>query len=694
MPRRLLFVPVMLLAALALALAAIVEFPQQARPRLPPSIAILLPPALPAAKSYSSVHWLEQNWSDADRFWAHHASQGTATLPIPYAWFLALEQPGLSLFSQPGLLRDDAYLARIGFIPSPRSLDGGAGALRAYGFGGNEPPPPEAAPSTSLQWSAADNRDGLPVGFARAAIAVDPRDGSASPDRIGLTCAACHTGHIDYNGVSLRFDGGPAMVNFNALERAVSLSLFYTLKTPFRFDRFAARVLGPRADAQARSKLRADLSAAFDAIVASARATGAIEAAAGQASSPENFGRLDALNRIGNRLFFEDLGGPRGGGALAVNYHATDAPVRFPALWSVPWFAWAEYDASIEQPLVRNVGEALGVGALVNLGGGAKKDLFASSVKLENIVWMEDLLRGGDFFSSAQGGLRAPKWPAAFFPGDAAWAIDPARVARGRALYSELCAGCHLGPIADPAFDQKYPDRALKNSDAWRTGANGARTLDLRQIPVALVGTDPAQSEVLRSRMIEPPAIFGLDPQRDIAERWNCPQDLAGFSGKDLPFSLALMASVDRIARKWMDDHATPEDERAKIFGPRKSCPNPEAQAVYRARTLDGVWATAPYLHNGSVPSLYWLLRKASERPQQFCLGARDYDPREVGYRADPVCAEGETLFSTRDAAGRPIKGNSVAGHSFEAGGLRPGVVGRALSDGERADLIEYLKTL
>ncbi len=678
-------------AACALALAGAIEFPEKARPLLPASTAILLPPPLPAAAPPKKAYWLDQNWSDADRFWTHHASQGTATLPIPYDWFMALEQPGLSLWSAPGLLSDSAYLARIGFIPSPRSLAADPGILKTYGYGQERAAAHPATPSTGLRWTPSDNRDGLPVGFARTQVPLDPRDKKLSPDRIGLNCAACHTSHIEYRGVSLRFDGGPAMLNLNALERAVSLSLFYTLKTPGRFTRFADRVLGRSASEEDREKLRSGLAKAFDSIVVAARASGASEAASGQADTPENFGRLDALNRIGNRLFYEDLGGPAGGDAIAGNFHATDAPVRFPALWSAPWFAWAEYDASIEQPLVRNVGEALGVGALIDLKDGAEgKNLFASTVALQNIVWIEDLLRGGDFFSPDAGGLRAPKWPAAVFPGDPAWAVDPARVAKGRALYAELCAGCHLGPLADPVFDTDYPDEALRRSDAWQK--NGA--LALRQIPVSVIGTDPAQSEVLRTRMIRPPARFHLDPRRDLGERWGCGNAIPAFSGAALPFSLALMDTVDRVARKWLDDQGVAADAREAVFGPRKNCPNPAPQAVYRARPLDGVWAMAPYLHNGSVPSLYWLLRPAGERPKKFCLGARDYDPRRVGYPADPHCAEGETLFSEADDMGRLIKGNSVAGHSFEDGAGRPGVVGRALSDRERDDLIDYLKTL
>jgi hypothetical protein len=52
----------------------------------------------------------------------------------------------------------------------------------------------------------------------------------------------------------------------------------------------------------------------------------------------------------------------------------------------------------------------------------------------------------------------------------------------------------------------------------------------------------------------------------------------------------------------------------------------------YKARPLDGIWATAPYLHNGSVPTLYHLLLPPAERPKSFWLGSRDYDAEKVGY--------------------------------------------------------------
>ena len=73
----------------------------------------------------------------------------------------------------------------------------------------------------------------------------------------------------------------------------------------------------------------------------------------------EGFGRTDALGRIGNTVFGDHLS--------AANYQVGDAPVSYPYLWNIWKFDWVQYNGSVSQPLARNVGEALGVGAIVPL---------------------------------------------------------------------------------------------------------------------------------------------------------------------------------------------------------------------------------------------------------------------------------------------------------------------------------------
>ncbi len=689
------------------ATVVVAEFPDQLQKILPSKLAALLPPPLPITPATKAAVWLDQNWSTEDRHWFHHASQGTATFPVPYDWFVALEQPGIRLIGRPGLLKDSDYLERFGFLPSPKTIHTDQATLRHYGYpsSSNAPPIPES--EAHLKPTPAENFDGLPVGFARLVGGADPTTGKPISDRIGLTCAACHSGSIRYKGTSVRFDGGPAMVDLLKLEEATGLSIFYTLYVPGRFPRFASRVLGPDPDPAEYKQLKNELSS-----IASVLHTQVEIQKKVYADEPlEGFGRLDALNRIGNQVFYLDLdlSGLKG---FEKNLRKRDAPVSFPPIWSVPWFWWAQYDASIEQPLIRNAGEALGVTALINLSPDAPLEaLFRSSMALENLDRIETMLRGPNPLEQSPkrfAGLKSPKWPAEVFPDDPAWKINWARVEKGRAIYAEICVECHRGPVEDPVFDNQFPDKSfwsISTKGKWDKESEGKWIADGPvfnpvQKDVRGMGTDPAQADVLHSRTVAVPGFLDMQPARDLGQVWGC-QGMPAAS-TDMPFALALMIAVDRASRKWMDDHKLSEADREALWGKRTNCPNPEIQKTthYRARPLNGVWATAPYLHNGSVPSLYWMLRPAAERPTQFCMGLRDFDPQQVGYRVvegeKPNCEKGEVRFSANNPDGSPIRGNSVLGHSLEGtpGPGKPGVIGRKLSEEERYDLIEYLKTL
>ena len=110
----------------------------------------------------------------------------------------------------------------------------------------------------------------------------------------------------------------------------------------------------------------------------------------------------------------------------------------------------------------------------------------------------------------------------------------------------------------------------------------------------------------------------------------------------------------------------------------------------YRSRPLDGIWATPPYLHNGSVPNVEALLSPLAERPTTFWTGHREYDPKRLGYRFDEL--SGGFRFDTT----KP--GNHNTGHIFDEaptdGTKMPGRIGRQLSPDDRRALIEFLKTV
>jgi hypothetical protein len=97
------------------------------------------------------------------------------------------------------------------------------------------------------------------------------------------------------------------------------------------------------------------------------------------------------------------------------------------------------------------------------------------------------------------------------------------------------------------------------------------------------------------------------------------------------------------------------------------------ANLGYRARPLDGVWATPPYLHNSSVPNLYQMLVPAARRARRFSLGSTRFDPKHVGFETDPV--PGAFEMDTTQT------GNLNTGHEFrnltlEELEARQGIVG------------------
>ena len=121
---------------------------------------------------------------------------------------------------------------------------------------------------------------------------------------------------------------------------------------------------------------------------------------------------------------------------------------------------------------------------------------------------------------------------------------------------------------------------------------------------------------------------------------------------------------------------------RAPLQDSEKS-PDTKGKKVYPAKTLAGIWATAPYLHNGSVPTLYDLLLPAAQRPTRFTVGQREYDPVRVGYQQDPAKYKLPPYF-TPAVIDTTLPGNSNAGHEWKLD---------TLTDAQRWALIEYLKS-
>ena len=101
----------------------------------------------------------------------------------------------------------------------------------------------------------------------------------------------------------------------------------------------------------------------------------------------------------------------------------------------------------------------------------------------------------------------------------------------------------------------------------------------------------------------------------------------------------------------------------------------------YANLPLDGLWLRAPYLHNGSVPTLAALLQAPGQRPITFIRGVDRLDAKNGGFEApacDPSTPPANAFcFDTR------LPGNSNTGHSY----------GTDLPEAAKTDLLAYLLT-
>jgi mono/diheme cytochrome c family protein len=148
-------------------------------------------------------------------------------------------------------------------------------------------------------------------------------------------------------------------------------------------------------------------------------------------------------------------------------------------------------------------------------------------------------------------------------------------------------------------------------------------------------------------------------------------------TGKRMPLA-AVKTDAERIGT-WNADNAIAANKVVSSFGIERKGLVEAPLDGYNPPFLDGIWLRAPYLHNGSVPTLRDLLQPPEQRPKEFWRGYDLYDPANVGFVVQgPEAQRIGTRHDTRDRAG------SSEGHAF----------GTALSAGQKNALIEYLKTL
>jgi hypothetical protein len=461
------------------------------------------------------------------------------------------------------------------------------------------------------------NPAGLPVGFATVRLDFDrQRYACFKGDWVGFACASCHTGQVNYHGHRIRIEGGPARHSIELFQNELGKALAATASDEGKRTRFIRRVTATSGTGPA--ELATSLACYLQAVGDDAAFLKQAEDNSTEKPTPSGFARLDAHER-GVNLF---LGAPL---KELKNYVPETAPVSFPALWDTPYFDWVLYNAAIRQPLARNVIEALGVQAPIR-HETIVQDKVAHNVHMDNVVSGQRALRD----------LKSPVWPEGILG-----LIDVAKANRGRELYDQLCLRCHQ------RIDRLT--HAPRDRSASAQGEIVIPTVELQS-----VGTDPRQAQTFERRKVTLTKIGG-------------PLEIASYKAGELV--------VGKIVEQWIAE--SPENSR-RAQEVNLGRPNEfRALLAYRARPLNGIWATAPYLHNGSVPSLYQLLLPPSQRVREFYVGNWDFNPETVGFESDSPF-EGAFKYDTS------LPGNSNAGHTY----------GTDLSDMDRRALIEYLKTL
>ncbi len=646
-------------------------------------------PDEPYKDGYTSVRYLKQGWSKNQSLWFYSTTQGSDLLP--YNFFIALQQA-----DGKRALADNENVKRWRYLPRGKT---------------------------------SHNPDGLPVGFVK--------DSYRDRDYLGLSCSACHTTQISYKQTALRIDGGPAMADMEGFLRDLAAALDATAQldpanqqcasASTRCTEFVDKVqkLGGYKN---KEEIVADLYKYRWQINSYIAINGS--------DVPYGYARLDAFGRIYNRVLehvlltdqisdllpeiYTDpaelaavkaalapvLSGEQKDHAvervlplltdaqrrtfLKTIFNPPNAPVSYPFLWDIAQHDYVQWNGIASNaglgPLGRNAGEVIGVfgtldwnvskkfslSALIG-GQGLKKDhiSYESSVYVHNLRLIESQLKD----------LQSPEWQP-----DVLGAIDSKARDRGEIQFNQHCAACHAQIKRDDpnrrvvASMSKLEAAGTDPGMAANSVADQGRSGFLRNQYVGAGGT----GDILINKKAPAAALLTKTTTGVVADPYPNANYLRRVS--DWITDLAVAYFTNDIKASLKSGNYNPD-----------TTANPYASLLsYKGRSLNGIWATAPYLHNGSVPTLYDILLPARRkgdpagddyRPDKFRVGSREFDPAKVGFITEGY--EG-FLFDTS------LPANSNAGHEYgtihdgtlEKRGLKP------LTPDQRKDLLEYLKSL
>lgn len=400
-------------------------------------------------------------------------------------------------------------------------------------------------------------------------------------------------------------------------------------------------------------------------------------------ATPEGYARTDAFGRIANLV------------ARFKKPANLTATTSVPPMWNIKHKAMYHWNANTNSVIMRNIGQSFGLGSILTNPDGIGGSAYDATSNIHNIRRIEQLLYK----------VQAPNWADIDAP------IDHQKVKLGCELYHNeaKCASCHT-----PFRERVGPSKSL--------------VLE-RLIPMDVTKTDATytinQSEPVDGVAFKD-ALFGFTGRvRDrYYERYQVPEALrhewesADIRGAE--FFRDTYLGEDSHAADSDSAYLNIKESKASSRWPVPASPTPG----YPAKQLSSVWATAPYLHNGSVANMYELLKPAKERRRIFFVGSRELDTKNLGFRSDfntlpqipdlearaqKIFREDKNRLELEMGVPMPVphnmeearihaacsvyparcffvdqKGNSNAGHEF----------GTNLTDDQRYQLIEFLKVI
>ncbi len=477
--------------------------------------------------------------------------------------------------------------------------------------------------------SGPTNPHGLPVGVT---VSRSRNAGTAGIEIIGFNCAACHVGELTYRGKRVRLDGAPAMINLQKYQVEFKESLDATLHSP---EKLLALIVAlerqqnspdvPPGSETGQYAAEPEVQGAGDVAAASPADPSfhAISSAAADAAKPKTYGSFRERLKADVAFLKARLAYVKKGNLLVDG--TEPGPGRVDAFGAARNLLFSQYAVKMQSPVsfpfLWSVPD--------NIGRDPKE-----------VEWIH---YDGNTNSILERNIGQSLGMGSVF--------DPVT------YESTLRIGnLHtLEVLTHKLRPPQWPAEVLGSIDEKK--AEQGRQIFQEKCGNCHQNRLVAQMEV------------GTDPNR--ANSFGQPVG-------SLPFPQAVAPILDKLKKRAFADDGIGVAEQAKMDVQPAVW---RSTGKYLARPLNGIWATAPYLHNGSVPTLFDLLHP-EQRPAKFKMGGREFDPVRVGYLSDAtVNGPNVWVFDTSQP------GNSNIGHSGEA-------FGTSLTEDQKSALLEYLKKI